>query len=89
MTWALIELARNPVIQTTLRKELLSFDAEPSYDQLTNMLPYLDAVVHETLRLHTPFTDDLREVRICSYVLYRQLTHTLVIFFLSRRLKTM
>ncbi|KAI6037494.1 cytochrome P450 [Pisolithus marmoratus] len=52
MTWALIELARHPDIQTKLRQELLSFGGEPSYDQLTNNLPYLDAIVQETLRLH-------------------------------------
>ncbi|KAI5985412.1 cytochrome P450, partial [Pisolithus marmoratus] len=38
--------------QTKLRQELLSFGGEPSYDQLTNNLPYLDAIVQETLRLH-------------------------------------
>ncbi|KAI6040776.1 cytochrome P450 [Pisolithus marmoratus] len=52
MTWALIELAQHPDIQTKLRQELLSFGGEPSYDQLTNNLPYLDAIVQETLRLH-------------------------------------
>ncbi|KAG2127108.1 cytochrome P450 [Suillus clintonianus] len=53
MTWALIELARNPDMQTKLREECLDFGATPSYDDLTNKLPYLDAVVHEVLRLHT------------------------------------
>ncbi|KAG0696075.1 cytochrome P450 [Suillus ampliporus] len=54
MTWALIELARNPDIQTKLRDECLEFSSSPSYDDLTNKLPYLDAVVHEVLRLHAP-----------------------------------
>ncbi|KAI6040778.1 cytochrome P450 [Pisolithus marmoratus] len=54
MTWALLELARHPDIQTKLRQELLSFGGEPSYDQLINNLPYLDAILQETLRLHPP-----------------------------------
>ncbi|KAI6136084.1 cytochrome P450 [Pisolithus sp. B1] len=63
MTWALLELARNPGIQTKLRTELLAFGSDPTYDQLTNNLPYLDAVVHETLRLHPPLAEFLRQAR--------------------------
>ena len=58
--WALIELAKNPDMQTKLRTELLEFGADPTYDQLPNNLPYLDAVVHETLRLHPPIPDFIR-----------------------------
>ncbi|KIM65584.1 hypothetical protein SCLCIDRAFT_439847 [Scleroderma citrinum Foug A] len=57
LSWALLELARNPAIQTKLREELLAFSGEPTYDQLTNNLPYLDAVVHETLRVDSPITE--------------------------------
>ncbi|KAI6120970.1 cytochrome P450 [Pisolithus croceorrhizus] len=63
MTWALLELARNPDVQTKLRTELLAFASDPTYDQLTNNLPYLDAVVHETLRLHPPLAEFLRQAR--------------------------
>ncbi|KAG1729375.1 cytochrome P450 [Suillus lakei] len=52
LTWALIELSRRPDVQTRLREELLAFGADPTYDQLKANLPYLDAVVHEILRLH-------------------------------------
>jgi cytochrome P450 len=55
LTWALIELAKNQSIQAKLRDELISQfgnSRDPTYDQLTSGLPYLDAVVHETLRLH-------------------------------------
>ncbi|KAG6328692.1 hypothetical protein ID866_10397 [Astraeus odoratus] len=52
MTWALLELARNPHIQSKLREELIAFGGEPTYDQLNNGLPYLDGVVHEILRLY-------------------------------------
>ena len=58
--WALIELSKNPDIQTKLRAELLEFGADPTYDQLPNNLPYLDAVVHETLRMHSPLPDFTR-----------------------------
>ncbi|KAI6122408.1 cytochrome P450 [Pisolithus croceorrhizus] len=61
MTWALLELAQHPNIQTKLREELSSVGREPSYDQLTNDLPYLDAVVQETLRLHPSVPELLRE----------------------------
>lgn len=52
MTWAYIELARNPEIQTKLHDECLEFGPTPSYDDYSNKLPYLDAVVNEVLRLH-------------------------------------
>ncbi|KAG2039490.1 cytochrome P450 [Suillus americanus] len=54
LTWALIELSRHADVQTNLREELLVFGADPTYDQLKASLPYLDAVVHEILRLHPP-----------------------------------
>lgn len=57
MTWALLELARNPDIQSKLRQELLAFSEEPTYDQQQHSLPYLDAVLHETLRVHPAVTD--------------------------------
>ncbi|KAG1778181.1 cytochrome P450 [Suillus placidus] len=55
--WALVELAQNPGIQTKLRDECLEFGPTPSYDDLTNKLPYLDAVVNEVLRLHAPLKE--------------------------------
>lgn len=64
MTWAFIELARNPGIQTKLREECLEFGSTPSYDDLANKLPYLNAVVNEVLRLHAPVTEIPRSVRI-------------------------
>ncbi|KAG2098923.1 cytochrome P450 [Suillus discolor] len=57
MTWALVELAQNPDIQRKLRDECLEFGPTPSYDDLTNKLPYLDAVVNEVLRLHAPLKE--------------------------------
>ncbi|EIW75917.1 cytochrome P450, partial [Coniophora puteana RWD-64-598 SS2] len=52
LTWTLIELCKHRDVQTKLRTELsqLPFE-EIDYGQLTS-LPYLDAVVHEILRLY-------------------------------------
>lgn len=67
LTWALIELALHPDKQERLRKELLQLgDSEPSYDQLTNELPYLDAFFREILRLHSPVHQNHRLVRNCQ-----------------------
>ncbi|KAG1839466.1 cytochrome P450 [Suillus tomentosus] len=60
LTWALIELSRHPDIQTRLREELLAFGPDPTYDQLKANLPYLDAIVHEILRLHPPVPEFVR-----------------------------
>jgi hypothetical protein len=59
-TWALYALTQSPEIQTKLRHELLSISTDnPSMDEL-NDIPYLDAVVRETLRLHAPVPLTLR-----------------------------
>ncbi|KAA1477771.1 cytochrome P450 [Dentipellis sp. KUC8613] len=56
----LYEMARLPEIQTKLRQELLDFRAEHQRDldyedlMCTNMLPYLDCVTKEILRVRTP-----------------------------------
>ncbi|EGN92321.1 hypothetical protein SERLA73DRAFT_117507 [Serpula lacrymans var. lacrymans S7.3] len=57
LTWALIELSYDQERQTRLREELLKFSTDPSWDQLNSNLPYLDAVVHEVLRLRPPLPD--------------------------------
>ncbi|KAG2125599.1 cytochrome P450 [Suillus cothurnatus] len=60
LTWALIELSRHPGVQTSLREELLTFGSDPTYDQFKANLPYLDAVVHEILRLYPPLGESTR-----------------------------
>jgi cytochrome P450 len=56
MTWMFIELCRHPELQTQLREELLETypSSDPTYEDLVSqtVLPWLDAVVHESLRLH-------------------------------------
>ncbi|KAM6495404.1 Cytochrome P450 [Amanita muscaria] len=63
LSWALVELARHPEKQDTLRRELLQFSgSDPTWDQVVTgtACPYLDAVVHESLRLHPPIEALLR-----------------------------
>ncbi|KAH9846563.1 cytochrome P450, partial [Lenzites betulinus] len=46
-------LARNPDVQDRLRAECARFDGrELTHEELHTKLPFLDAVVRETLRLH-------------------------------------
>uniref|UniRef100_A0A0W0F839 Cytochrome p450 n=1 Tax=Moniliophthora roreri TaxID=221103 RepID=A0A0W0F839_MONRR len=61
LTWALIELAKQPEKQTRLRKELLegAGGTDPTWDRLMGPeFPYLDAVATENdiLPLSVPFT---------------------------------
>ena len=47
-------MTQHPEVQNKLRNELLAVGTDnPTMDEL-NALPYLDAVVRETLRVHTP-----------------------------------
>ena len=56
MSWALYALTQNKHVQIKLREEVSNVSIDnPTVDDL-NGLPYLDAVVRETLRLHPPVT---------------------------------
>ncbi|KAI0791591.1 cytochrome P450 [Irpex lacteus] len=58
--WALFALAQYPDVQAKLRDELLSVSTEsPSMEEL-QALPYLDMVVKEVLRHHTPVPAAIR-----------------------------
>ncbi|KAG0240450.1 hypothetical protein BGW41_006971 [Actinomortierella wolfii] len=63
LSWTFYQLARYPDIQTRLRNEVRQMfeecDGTPSFDQLNN-LPYLNAVVKESLRLWSPIPLNLR-----------------------------
>jgi cytochrome P450 len=61
MAWALYSLSQNKDAQTKLREEISSLSTDnPSMDDL-NGLPYLDAVVRETLRLYSAVPSVQRE----------------------------
>ncbi|KAF8209168.1 cytochrome P450 [Mycena galopus ATCC 62051] len=65
LTWALIELAKQPHKQAKLREELATFGpTDPTWDQLVSGLPYLDSVVLEILRLHPPVSETTREALV-------------------------
>ncbi|KAK6969217.1 cytochrome P450 [Favolaschia claudopus] len=54
LAWLLYELSENPSVQKKLREELLSVLTDsPTLDDL-NALPYLECVVRESLRVHSP-----------------------------------
>ncbi|KAJ6551196.1 cytochrome P450 [Mycena capillaripes] len=58
--WALYALTQNTAAQTRLRNELLAVSTDdPTMDEL-NVLPYLDCVVREVLRLHAPVPSTTR-----------------------------
>ncbi|KAF9533656.1 cytochrome P450 [Crepidotus variabilis] len=59
-TWAIYALTQSKDVQAKLRAELLGMSTDnPSMDEL-NSLPYLDLVVRETLRLHSPVSGFMR-----------------------------
>ena len=54
MSWALHALSLNTAAQKKLREELFTISTEnPTMDEL-NSLPYLESVVRETMRVHSP-----------------------------------
>ena len=54
VSWAIYGLCTQPSTQLALREELLAVDTDtPTYDEI-NALPYLDAVIRETLRVFSP-----------------------------------
>ncbi|KAI0633788.1 cytochrome P450 [Trametes polyzona] len=62
-TWALYALTKKPEIQRKLREQLLSVETDtPTMEELS-ALHYLDNVVRETLRLHAPVTQMIREAK--------------------------
>lgn len=64
LTWCLYALVTNPDAQAVLRKELRQLNAlEGDRERLTDEImkcQYLDWVVRETLRLHSPVTNTMR-----------------------------
>ncbi|KAJ9104770.1 hypothetical protein QFC19_003911 [Naganishia cerealis] len=64
LTWCLWQLAQHQDIQDKLREEVAAVgDDYPGMDTL-NALPYLDATVHEILRLMAPVPSTRRDSRV-------------------------
>lgn len=60
LAWCLFALTQAPRVQNKLRRELLTISTNaPSLEELAT-LPYLDAVVRETLRVYGPLATTLR-----------------------------
>ncbi|KAJ7867798.1 cytochrome P450 [Mycena leptocephala] len=56
LQWALIEIARNPALQTELRDELLE-SGDPTWEELTGQGSLLDAFTCEVMRMHPPLPE--------------------------------
>ena len=54
MAWALYALTQNKQIQTKLRQEVSDVSTDSPTMDVLNGLPYLDAVVRETMRRYSP-----------------------------------
>lgn len=54
LTWVFYEMYHNPEKKEKLQKEIdeVLQGQEPTYEDISNRLPYLHAFVQETLRLH-------------------------------------
>ena len=63
MSWALYALSQNKQAQTKLREGISNMSTDNPTMVDLNGLPYLDAVVRETLRLYPAVLSFLREAR--------------------------
>lgn len=52
--WAIAELILNPEVKSKLQTELDAISVGPITDAVVSNLPYLQAVIKETLRMHPP-----------------------------------
>jgi len=74
----LIELSYHLDVQATLHAELGDElgAADPTYEQLVDGLPYLDAFTSEVLRLHSPFNALTQVVSSVLFCLFQFMTVT-------------
>ena len=59
--WTLFSLAQHPEVQLELREELLTLESENPTTEELQALPYLDMVVKESLRHHSPVPMTIRQ----------------------------
>ncbi|KAJ7258932.1 cytochrome P450 [Mycena rebaudengoi] len=75
ITWALYALSKNQSAQNKLREELMTVSTDnPTMEEL-NALPYLENVVRETLRVHTPLVS-VRRTAMVDDVLQLSIPYT-------------
>ncbi|KAJ7225002.1 cytochrome P450 [Mycena rebaudengoi] len=75
ITWALYALSKNQSAQNKLREELITVSTDnPTMEEL-NALPYLENVVRETLRVHTPLVS-VRRTAMVDDVLQLSIPYT-------------
>ncbi|PON41124.1 Cytochrome P450, E-class, group I [Parasponia andersonii] len=78
MEWAIAELVNHPTVQSKVREEIRAvLKGEPVTESNLNKLPYLQATVKETLRLHTPIPllvphMNLEEAKLGGYTIPRE-----------------
>lgn len=78
MEWAIAELVNNPKVQTKIRDEISKvLKGESVTESNLNQLPYLEATIKETLRLHTPIPllvphMNLEEAKLGGYKIPRE-----------------
>ncbi|KAK7036230.1 cytochrome P450 [Favolaschia claudopus] len=74
-TWALYALALHPEVQKTLRAELQTMGTDSPSLEALNSLPYLDQVVREVMRVHSPVVFTSR-MAMCDDVLPLETPYT-------------
>ncbi|CAN0901307.1 Cytochrome P450 CYP73A100 [Linum grandiflorum] len=78
MEWAIAELVNHPEVQKKIRDEISNvLKGNPVTESNLNELPYLHAVVKETLRMHTPIPllvphMNLEEAQLGGYTIPRE-----------------
>ncbi|KNA18393.1 hypothetical protein SOVF_071140 [Spinacia oleracea] len=78
MEWAIAELVNHPKIQQKIRQEIATvLKGKPVTEANLEQLPYLQATVKETLRLHTPIPllvphMNLEEAKLGGYTIPRE-----------------
>ncbi|VVA27939.1 PREDICTED: trans-cinnamate [Prunus dulcis] len=78
MEWAIAELVNHPTIQSKIRDEIsIVHKGAPVTESNLHELPYLQATVKETLRLHTPIPllvphMNLEEAKLGGYIIPKE-----------------
>uniref|UniRef100_A0A1W7HBW6 Cytochrome P450 n=1 Tax=Scoparia dulcis TaxID=107240 RepID=A0A1W7HBW6_SCODU len=78
MEWAIAELVNHPTVQSKIREEISAvLKGQPVTESNLHELPYLQATVNETLRLHTPIPllvphMNLEEAKLGGYTIPKE-----------------